>query len=142
MLEVGSGSGYQTAILAELAARVVSIERHPPLAERARCLLEHLGYVNVTIHIGDGSSGFPSEAPYDRILVAAGAPDIPQPLLDQLASKGRLVIPVGTAEMQRLKTVHKDEGGDIRIDDVGECIFVPLVGEHGWEAITRLDEAL
>src|SRR5262249_53511139 len=107
VLEIGTGSGYQTAILAALAGEIVSIERHAPLAERARGLLEWLGVKNVQIHIGDGTLGWSPGAPYDRILVTAAAPRLPQPLLDQLAPNGRLVVPVGDAEMQALKVVHK-----------------------------------
>src|SRR5436190_15901299 len=95
VLEIGTGSGYQAAILAELARQIISIERHEPLANRARELLAFLGYSNVQIHVGDGSNGYPPEAPYDRVLVTAGAPSIPQPLIDQLAPCGRMVIPLG-----------------------------------------------
>ncbi len=133
VLEIGTGSGYQTAILSELAGFVISIERHAPLAERARGLLESLGYHNVQIHIGDGSLGYSPSATYDRILVTAAAPQIPPPLLDQLAPHGRLVIPVGGEEMQTLKALYKDADGHIRSNDYGECVFVPLVGAHGWE---------
>src|SRR2546426_6658945 len=103
VLEIGTGSVYQTAILAELAAEVISIERHPPLAERARDLLEYFGYKNVEVYAGDGTLGYPPGAPFDRILVTAAAPSVPQPLIDQLADGGRLVIPVGEAELQSLK---------------------------------------
>ena len=132
VLEIGTGSGYQTAILAELSKHVVSVERHEPLANRARELLEHLGYSNVEIHTGDGTLGFAAAAPYDRVLVTAGAPCIPQPLVDQLAPNGRMVIPVGTADMQTLKILYKDAAGKVIIDDYGECLFVPLIGSHGW----------
>jgi protein-L-isoaspartate(D-aspartate) O-methyltransferase len=133
VLEIGTGSGYQTAILAELAADVVSIERHEPLAERARGLLEHMGYHNVEIHVGDGTLGYPPVSPYDRIVVTAAAPSIPQPLIDQLAQGGRMVIPVGGAEMQSLKVVYKDTQGAVATEDYGNCLFVPLVGKFGWE---------
>src|SRR5687768_2696093 len=132
VLEVGTGSGYQAAILAELAARVVTIERHEPLANRSRELLEHLGYRNVQVIIGDGTLGHLPSAPYDRILVTAGGPSVPQPLVDQLAPHGRMVIPVGAAEIQMLKILHKDARGVVTVDDYGECLFVPLVGAHGW----------
>jgi protein-L-isoaspartate(D-aspartate) O-methyltransferase len=132
VLEVGTGSGYQTAILAELSGFVVSIERHAPLANRARGLLEHLGYRNVDIHLGDGTLGYPPRAPYDRILVTAGSPEIPRPLIKQLALNGRMVIPVGRSEMQTLKIIHKDAEGKVTADDYGECLFVPLIGSHGW----------
>jgi protein-L-isoaspartate(D-aspartate) O-methyltransferase len=132
VLEVGTGSGYQTAILAELALRVTSIERHPPLAERASGLLEWLGYRNVIIHIGDGSLGHPSGAPFERILVTAAAPKIPEPLVEQLAPNGCLVIPVGTEEMQTLTVVRKDAAGCVSETSRGDCVFVPLIGVHGW----------
>jgi protein-L-isoaspartate(D-aspartate) O-methyltransferase len=132
VLEVGTGSGYQTAILAELALRVTSIERHPTLAERASGLLEWLGYRNVVIHIGDGSLGHPSGAPFERILVTAAAPSIPAPLVDQLAPNGCLVIPVGTEEVQTLTVVRKDTGGHVSETTRGDCVFVPLIGAHGW----------
>ena len=132
VLEVGTGSGYQAAILAELAAEVITVERHEPLAERTRGLLEHLGYQNVEIHVGDGTEGYPRDAPYDRILVTAASPSIPQPLLDQLAHGGRMVIPVGQSDMQALKVVYKDLEGNVTVDDCGHCLFVPLVGKYGW----------
>jgi len=133
VLEIGTGSGYQTAILAELAREVVSIERHSPLAERARGLLEWLGYRTVQIHIGDGTRGYPACAPYDRVVVTAAAPAVPEPLLDQLAPGGLLVIPVGSADLQTLRVANKDSEGAVTMDSFGECVFVPLVGEHGWD---------
>ncbi len=132
VLEVGTGSGYQTAILSELAAHVVSIERHEALANRSRELLAHLGYRNVEVHVGDGTLGYPPGGPYDRILVTAGSPSVPQPLVDQLAPNGRMVIPVGAAEIQMLKILHKDASGVVTVDEYGECLFVPLIGSHGW----------
>ena len=132
VLEIGTGSGYQTAILAELASKVVSIERHSSLANRARELLSHLGYENVEVHAGDGTKGYLPGAPYDRILVTAGSPSIPEPLVEQLAPSGRMVIPVGSSEVQTLKIVFKDAEGSVKIDDYGECLFVPLIGSHGW----------
>jgi len=133
-LEIGTGSGYQTAILAELCADVVSIERHASLAERARDLLEWLGYTNVAIHVGDGSLGRWEDAPYDRILVTAAAPSIPEPLISQLAPGGRMVIPVGGAEVQALTVLRKTRHGSLERMVHGECVFVPLVGAHGWPA--------
>jgi protein-L-isoaspartate(D-aspartate) O-methyltransferase len=132
VLEVGTGSGYQSAILAELSARVITIERHEALANRARELLEFLGYGNVQVHSGDGTLGFAAAAPFDRVLVTAGGPVIPQPLVDQLAPGGRLVMPVGSAEMQTLKILCKSAAGSISVDDYGDCMFVPLIGRHGW----------
>jgi protein-L-isoaspartate(D-aspartate) O-methyltransferase len=131
VLEIGTGSGYQTAILARLAARVVSLERHAPLAAQAQATLADLGIANVEIHVADGTAGFPAGAPFDRILVTAGAPSIPQTLLDELADGGRLVIPVGPAGLQHLTIV--DRRGDRYTHREGEaCVFVPLIGLHAW----------
>src|SRR4030043_1120774 len=133
VLEIGAGSGYQTAILAELAEKVFSIERIRSLAIRARQLLYDLGYFNVEIKIFDGTHGWVEETPFDAIIVTAGAPDIPQPLLDQLAMDGRLVIPVGDAYVQDLMRVTKTKEG-IKKEDLGGCRFVKLIGKYGWEA--------
>ncbi len=131
VLEIGTGSGYQTAILARLSARVISVERHAPLAARAREVLDAIGIENVRIHVGDGTAGFPEGAPYDRILVTAGAPAIPQILLDELADGGRLVIPVGPPGLQHLVIV--DRRGDQFDRQQGDaCVFVPLIGAHAW----------
>jgi protein-L-isoaspartate(D-aspartate) O-methyltransferase len=132
VLEVGTGSGYQTAILAELARRVCSIERLPRLAERARTVLESLGYDNVWVRVGNGALGWPDEAPFDRIIVTAGGPSIPPPLVQQLADGGRMVLPIGRPDNQVL-TVVDNVGGDIRQRTHGECKFVPLVGKYAWE---------
>jgi protein-L-isoaspartate(D-aspartate) O-methyltransferase len=132
VLEIGGGSGYQTAILAELSEKVFSIERIRSLAIRARQLLYELGYYNVELKIFDGTYGWMEEAPFDAIIVAAGAPDIPQPLLDQLAMDGRLVIPVGDAYVQDLIRVTKTDKG-IKREDLGGCRFVKLIGRYGWE---------
>ena len=131
-LEIGTGSGYQTAILAELSEKVFSIERIRPLALRARKLLYELGYFNVEIKIFDGTLGWMEESPFDAIMVTAGSPDIPQTLLDQLAIGGRLVIPVGDAFVQDLIRVVKTEEG-IKKEDLGGCRFVKLIGTYGWE---------
>jgi protein-L-isoaspartate(D-aspartate) O-methyltransferase len=133
VLEIGTGSGYQTAILAELSEKVFSIERIRPLALRARKLLYELGYFNVEIKIFDGTLGWMDESPFDAIMVTAGSPDIPQTLLDQLAIGGRLVIPVGDAFVQDLIRVIKTEEG-IKKEDLGGCRFVKLIGKYGWEA--------
>jgi len=133
VLEVGAGSGYQTAVLAELAERVFSIERIRTLAIRARTLLFELNYLNVEIKISDGTYGWAEEAPYDAIIVTAGAPDIPVPLSDQLAVGGRMVIPIGDAYVQDLIRVIKTEGG-IKKEDLGGCRFVKLIGRYGWES--------
>jgi protein-L-isoaspartate(D-aspartate) O-methyltransferase len=131
VLEIGGGSGYQTAILAELAERVFSIERIRPLAIRARQLIYELGYFNVEIKIFDGTYGWAEEGPFEAIMVTAGAPDIPQLLLDQLTIGGRLVIPVGDAFVQDLIRITKTEDG-IKKEDLGGCRFVKLIGKYGW----------
>ena len=133
VLEIGTGSGYQTTILAELAARVYSIERIPSLTGRARKVMDSLGYNNVLVKLSDGTLGWDEYAPYDRILVTAGAPSVPEPLIDQLAPGGILVIPVGTNSLQELVRVTKGEDGSIKKDRMGSCVFVRLVGKHGWE---------
>jgi len=133
VLEIGTGSGYQTAVLAELARRVCSIERLPRLAERARALLEELGYTNVWIRVGSGTLGWPDEAPFDRILVTAGGPAVPPPLFQQLAEGGRMVVPLGDEVNQRLTLVEKVRG-EMRTRSHGECKFVKLVGKYAWEA--------
>jgi protein-L-isoaspartate(D-aspartate) O-methyltransferase len=132
VLEVGTGSGYQTAVLAALARRVCSIERLPRLAERARAMLESLGCDNVWVRVGNGTLGWPDEAPFDRIIVTAGGPAIPPPLVQQLAEGGRMVLPVGSAENQIL-TVVDNAAGEIRQRTHGECKFVKLVGKYAWE---------
>jgi protein-L-isoaspartate(D-aspartate) O-methyltransferase len=131
VLEIGTGSGYQAAVLARLARSVVTVERHAGLAARAAEILAALGISNVRVVVGDGSHGYPDEAPYERILVTAGAPAIPEALKAQLADGGRLVIPVGSAEFQQL--IRVDRQGAVLTELEGEgCVFVPLVGEHGW----------
>jgi len=132
VLEIGTGSGYQTAILAEMSEKVFSIERIRPLAIRARKLLYELGYFNVEIKIFDGTFGWVEESPFDAILVTAGSPDIPQPLIDQLAPGGRLVIPVGDAFVQELFRVTKTEA-EVKKEDLGGCRFVKLIGKYGWQ---------
>jgi len=131
VLEIGTGSGYQTAILAELADKVFTIERIPLLAEKARKRLEELGYKNIVYRIGDGSLGWPEEAPFDGILVSAAAPSIPQPLIDQLAMGGRLIIPVGDRLSQELVLVERVPEG-IRKSFLGGVRFVDLIGKWGW----------
>ncbi len=132
ILEVGTGSGYQTAVLAELARRVCSIERLPRLAERARSLLEQLGYDNVWVRVGSGTLGWPDEAPFDRILVTAGGPSVPPPLFQQLAEGGRMVVPVGDVANQTLTVVEKIRG-EMKTRPCGDCKFVKLVGKYAWE---------
>ncbi len=132
VLEIGAGSGYQTAILAEMALKVFSIERVRSLALEARKLLYELGYFNVEIKVSDGTSGWPEESPFDAVIVTAGSPVIPQPLLDQLAAGGRIVIPVGDAFSQDLIRVTKTEEG-FKKEDLGGCRFVKLIGKYGWQ---------
>ena len=132
ILEIGTGSGYQAAVLATLGAGVLSIERYPELADAARERLETLGLVDrVRIRVGDGSLGAPDEAPFDGIVVTAAAPRIPEALLDQLADGGRLVIPVGSRQRQQL-IVATRHGNDWEQHSEGDCVFVPLVGAGGW----------
>jgi protein-L-isoaspartate(D-aspartate) O-methyltransferase len=131
VLEVGTGSGYQTAVLAVLARRVCSVERVPGLAVRARRTLEALGYTNAVVKTGDGTFGWPDEAPFDRILVAAGAPAVPAPLVQQLAEGGRMVLPVGDGATQTLHVVER-LGGHTRTTLDAGCVFVRLVGKFGW----------
>jgi len=131
VLEIGTGSGYQTALLAELAARVISIERHSALAHDAKQALTRLGYGNVTLLLGDGSQGCPTYAPYDAIVVAAAAPEIPPALFDQLQEGGRMVIPIGPRGEQKLELVEKHSGQPVISTLVG-CRFVPLIGAQGY----------
>jgi len=132
VLDVGAGSGYQAALLAELTQTVLTIERHAELAEHARATLQELGYQNVTVVVGDGSLGYPEGAPYDRIFVAAASPRTPESLIAQLAPNGRLIIPVGTTEPQTLTLITKDASGQTFIHEHGGCGFVPLIGAEGW----------
>ena len=131
VLEIGTGSGYQTAVLAELATRVYSIERIAGLADRARRLLASLGYRNVTVKVFDGTYGWKEEAPFDAILVTAGSPEVPAPLTEQLKEGGRMIIPVGDRTTQVLKKVTKTSAG-IEVSSMTGCVFVPLIGGHGW----------
>lgn len=130
-LEVGTGSGYQTALLAELARSVISVERHASLADEARERLTRLGYRNVRIHTANGTLGWPAAAPYEAIIVSAGAPEVPNELLEQLANGGRLILPVGSLVSQRLLLTTR-RGERFEHDDRGAVRFVPLVGRDGW----------
>jgi len=132
VLELGTGSGYQAAVLATLADRVYTVERIRPLALKARKALDSLGLLNVNIRIGDGTEGWPEEAPFDAILVTAGAPEVPQCLIDQLAPGGRLVIPVGDRTDQQLVRVIRNPDGSVVGDVSLDCRFVRLIGKHGW----------
>jgi protein-L-isoaspartate(D-aspartate) O-methyltransferase len=131
VLDVGTGSGYQAAVLAELAAEVDTIERIPELAEQARANLEAAGYGHVRVHLGDGSRGLPERAPFDAIAVAAAAPGLPQTLYEQLKPRGRLVVPVGERGVQQLEVIVRSPEGPAVVHSV-PCRFVPLVGEEGF----------
>ncbi len=131
VLEIGTGSGYQTAVLAELCCKVFSVERIKSLADRAVRTLDALGYYNVLVRVGDGSLGWREEAPFDVILVTAGAPAVPEALVAQLNPKGRLVVPVGDEQGQVLRVGVREEQG-MRWTDKGGCVFVKLIGDQGW----------
>ena len=131
ILEIGAGSGYQAAILAELASEVITIERIPAVAARARRNLSTAGTRPVEVVVGDGTLGYPGKAPYQGILVTAGTPEVPSPLIGQLADGGRLVAPVGPHGIQELVRIVR-EGERIRRETHGGVVFVPLIGEHGW----------
>ena len=132
VLDVGTGSGYQAAVLAQLGEQVHSIERIPELAEQARRNFEAAGVDNVAVHVGDGSRGLPQEAPFDAIAVAAAAPEFPQALYEQLKTGGRLVVPVGRRQGQRLEVIVRSPEGPAVLRSV-PCRFVPLVGEEGFD---------
>jgi protein-L-isoaspartate(D-aspartate) O-methyltransferase len=131
VLEIGTGSGYQTAILAELAKEVYSVERFAKLSKNAESALRETGYQNVKLKVGDGSLGWPEEAPFDRIIITAASPRIPLPLTEQLKDGGRLVLPLGESFSQMLTVVEK-KGNKLESTEVCGCVFVPLVGKYGW----------
>lgn len=133
VLEIGTGSGYQAAILAELADRVFSMERLAGLAKRARKVLDELKYTNVILRIADGTEGWRDEAPFDGVIVAAAAPDAPDPLLKQLKTGGRLVIPIGDEQFQDLMVYTKEGEDRYKEENYGGCRFVKLIGEHAWK---------
>ena len=134
VLEVGAGSGYAAAVISRIAEHVVTIERQPELADIARERMRSLGYRNVEVVEGDGTRGWPERAPYDAIMAAASGSHVPQPLLDQLAPGGRLVMPIGEPGwVQQLVRVTKDEDGSYQQEDLGGVRFVPLIGEEGWK---------
>ncbi len=135
VLEIGTGSGYQTAVLSKLAEQVFSIERVECLTTRARAVLEDLGASNVVIRIGDGTIGWKEFEPYDRIIVTAGAPEVPPSLEEQLADPGIMVVPVGSQGLQQLRIIVKSQG-EVSVRDAGGCVFVPLVGREGWSKET------
>lgn len=132
VLEIGTGSGYQTAILCYIAGFVYTVEYIPSLAREAEKRLTGLGFDNLEVIVGDGSKGYPEKAPYQAIVVTAGSPDVPPLLVDQLDEGGRIVIPVGSTQLQELILVRKEKD-EILTDELGSCVFVPLVGEYGWE---------
>jgi len=133
VLDVGTGSGYQAAILGTLAAEVHSIERHSELAKAAEDTLGVLGYMNITVHVGDGTQGLESFAPYDRILVAAAAPSVPDPLLNQLTDGGKMIIPVGSRFSQTLEVWDRSGETYHRKSNI-PVVFVPLMGKNGWKS--------
>lgn len=132
VLEIGTGSGYQAAVIAQLVSRVYTIERKHSLFLQARALFDRLGYYNIVTRYSDGSTGWPEESPFDAIAVTAGAPEIPAALVNQLVPGGRLVAPVGGEASQRLIKLVKDKNGRVRTSDLGGCRFVKLIGEQGW----------
>ena len=132
VLEIGTGCGYQAAILARVAKQVFTIEYHPALAASAAARLDRLGYSNVHVHCGDGTRGLPDFAPFDAILVAAAAPSVPAPLLPQLPEGGRIIIPVGDVENQELQLIER-MGNSVRTTILEPCRFVPLLGAYGWK---------
>lgn len=134
VLEIGTGSGYQTAVLGELAEQVYSIERIPSIAKRARKILDELKYPNIVVTVGDGTYGWKEYCPYDAIIVTAGAPEAPKTFLDQLKIGGRLVIPVGNESNQNLMLYTREaDQNSFRKEDFGGCRFVKLIGEHSWK---------
>ena len=133
VLEVGTGSGYQTAILAQLAARIVTVERVPELARDARVRLEKLGFGNVRVESVEGQLGYPELAPYDAIVVSAAAPRVPEALMEQLAVGGKMVLPVGSRDEQDLKLIEKRKGKP-RVKGLAQCRFVPLIGDGAWKS--------
>ncbi len=132
VLEIGTGSGYQAAVLAELSEKVFTVERVKPLADKARATLDRLGYRNVAMKIFDGTYGWKDMGPFDAIVVTAASPDVPQPLVEQLKEGGRLVIPVGERFSQVLVKIEKTATGITSRSDI-PCVFVPLIGNHGWK---------
>jgi protein-L-isoaspartate(D-aspartate) O-methyltransferase len=133
VLELGTGSGYAAAVLSMIADQVYTIERHPELAEIARRRFAELGYDNIEVRLGDGTLGWPEAAPFDAIIATAGGSGVPEPLREQLAIGGRLVMPVGeTRELQRLVKIRRVGGKEFEEEDLGDVRFVPLIGEHGW----------
>jgi protein-L-isoaspartate(D-aspartate) O-methyltransferase len=131
VLEIGTGSGYQAAILAKLAKEVYSIERFKNLANKAETVFNESGYTNIKIQVGDGTLGWPEEAPFDKIIITAASPKVPLPLIEQLKESGKLILPLGESFSQVLTVVEKKKGKLESIEVCG-CVFVPLVGKYGW----------
>ena len=132
VLEIGTGSGYQTAILAKMSAKVYTVERIEELMKKAKKRLEELGFSNIYFKVGDGSKGWQEYAPYDRIMVTAAAGVLPDKLVEQLANGGRMVIPIGPRHLQELKLITKEDHGQIKMETFGKVRFVELKGEYGW----------
>ncbi len=136
VLDIGTGSGYQTALLAEIVSEVYTVERIPELAIKARETLKNMGYTNIHFRVGDGTKGwekaYPARQSFNKIVVSAASPDVPPTLIKQLADKGRMVLPTGNRLFQELKVISK-ENGDVKQSIYGGCTFVPLIGEEGWE---------
>ena len=137
VLEIGTGSGYQTALLAQFAKEVYTIERIAELGQKARKRLEALGYTNITYRIGDGSEGWRAYAPYDRIIVTAAAEEVPKELLEQLNAGGTMIIPVGPSSVQELQYITKDQEGKVQIRAIEKVRFVELLGRYGWSSHSR-----
>lgn len=138
VLEVGTGSGYQAAILAELSKAVYTIDRFAVLVEKAEKRFRFLGYNNIHTRVGDGTLGWTEEAPFDRIIITAGTPEIPEPIMEQLSTEGIIVAPVGELFSQQLIKVKKSKGGILE-ERHTPCVFVPLVGKYGWDRDTKAD---
>jgi protein-L-isoaspartate(D-aspartate) O-methyltransferase len=132
VLEIGAGSGYQAAILSKLVRSVTTVERLPEIASKAKIMMQRLGISNVNVVVGDGTLGYAPDAPYDGIIITAASPDIPRPLIDQLADNGRLVAPVGPRDLQQLVRIRK-QGDRLNRETFGGVVFVPLLGCHGWQ---------
>ncbi len=137
VLEIGTGSGYQAAVLAETASKVCTVERIGALGMRARKVLDFLGYSNIAVRTFDGTYGWRDEAPFDRIIVTAASPDVPKPLLEQLKDGGRMVIPIGDKYLQTLVVADKKPGGAVDLKESIKCVFVPLIGAYGFKAEGR-----
>lgn len=133
VLEIGTGSGYQACVLAEMGAQVFTVERQETLHKKAKKQLPEMGYTNIHFHFGDGTLGWPQHAPYDRIIVTAGAPAVPETLVAQLKEGGMLVIPVGSSDLQKMVRITKLPGGEIKKENFSDFSFVPLLGEEGWK---------